>query len=249
MHTLAERISLLRSVRFFTGAPEEALPAVAAALEPVRLAAGEALFHKGDVGDSLYVIVAGRVRVHDGELLFNELGPGDVAGEMAVLDAEPRSATVTAAEPSELLCLHQGPLYALIGSHAGVARGIIQILTRHLRDRVSDLASDYAYIRQVRLVAAAAEALNAGSYAPGGMGEVTARDDALGELARTFERMAAEVLSRERSLRREVRELRIEIDRARQRHQVTEITESDYFRDLQRRAAALRATLGDDEGD
>lgn len=222
---------------------------MAAALEPVRLAAGATLFHKGEVGDSMYVIAAGRVRAHDGELVFDELGPGDVVGELAVLDAAPRSASVTAVEASELLCLHQGPLYGLIGGHAGVARGVIETLARHLRNRVSDRVSDHAFIRQVLLVAAAAEALDKGSYAPGGIVEVTARDDALGELARTFERMAAEVIARERSLRREVQALRIEIDRARQQHQVAEITESDYFRELQQRAAALRATLRDDEGD
>jgi CRP-like cAMP-binding protein len=247
LDSLAERVNLLRGVRFFTGAPEEALPTVAEALEPVRLAAGEVLFHKGDVGDSMYVIAGGRLRAHDGELTFNELGPGDVVGEMAVLDAAPRSASVTAVEPTELLCLHQGPLYELIGSHAGVARGVIQILARHLRNRVSDMANDFAYIRQVLQVAAAAQALNDGRYSAESIAEVAGRDDALGELARTFQHMAAELIARERSLRREVQQLRIEIDRGRQQHQVAEITTSDYFRQLQQRAADLRANMGADD--
>lgn len=247
MDHLEERLALLRRVRFFTGAPEDALPAVAAALDMVRVAPGATLFHKGDVGDSLYVIASGRVRVHDGDLVYNELGAGDVVGEMAVLDAEPRSASVTALEETELLCLHQEPLYALIGTHSGVARGIIQILTRHLRNRVNDLAEDYAYIRQVRLIAAAAQAIEDGSYTPERIAEVALRDDALGQLARVFQHMAGEVIARERRLRREVQELRIEIDRTRQRDQVAEITDSDYFRQLQRRAETLRSTFSDDE--
>lgn len=249
MDSLAERITLLRSVRFFASAPETALPAVAEVLEPVRLAPEQTLFYKGDVGDSMYVIVTGRVRVHDGDLVYNELDPGHVVGEMAVLDSEPRSASVTAIEPSVLLCLHQEPLYSLMGSHIGVARGIIQILTRNLRDRVTDLASDYHYISQMRKVAAAAQALNEGTYKPESIAEVACREDALGQLARTFQQMAEEVIARERSLRRTVKELRIEIDRTLQQHQVAEITESEYFRNLRQRVDSLRASFSDDDDD
>lgn len=247
MESLADRIALLRKVPLFAGLPDSELPSIAAALEPVRLDAGETLFRKGEVGDSLYVIARGSVRAHDGELTFDELGPGDVVGEVAVLDAAPRSASVTANEPSELLCLKQAPLYRLLADHPALARAVIVILSRHLRNRVSDRASDFAYIRQVHQIAAAAQALNEGHYAPASLAEVAGRDDPLGQLARTFQQMAAEVIARERSLRREVQQLRIEIDRGRQQHQVAEITASDYFRELQQRAAALRATFGDDE--
>lgn len=247
MDSLSDRVRLLQVMRFFAGAHEAALPVVAAALEPIRLEAGQVLFQKGDVGDSLYVIVEGRVRIHDGELTFNELGLGDVVGEMAVLDEAPRSASVTALEVTELLRLRQETLYNLIENHVGVARGIIQVLTRHLRNRVSDVAEDYAYISQVHIIAAAAQAIHDGSYTPASLAEVARRDDALGQLARTFQQMAAEVIARERSLRREVQALRIEIDRSRQRHQVAEITESDYFRQLQQRAEALRAAFGESE--
>lgn len=247
LNPLAQRVNLLRAVRFFAGAPEGALPVVAEALEPVRLPAGVTLFHKGDVGDSMYVIASGRLRVHDGPLTFNELGPGDVVGEMAVLDASPRSASVTALEEAELLCLDQAHLYRLMESHAGVTRGIIQVLSRHLRNRVSDLADDYAYINQVLMIATAAQALNDGSYRPDSIAEVTRRDDALGQLARTFQKMAAELIARERSLRREVQQLRIEIDRGRQQDQVAEITTSDYFRQLQQRAADLRSAFGGED--
>jgi CRP-like cAMP-binding protein len=245
MDSLDERIALLRGVRFFTGAPEATLPTVADSFVPIHLEAGAQLFLKGDVGDSLYVITAGRVRVHDGELTYNELGPGDVVGEMAVLDAEPRSASVTALEATALLCLGQEPLYALIGADVGVARGIIGVLCRQLRDRVSDLASDYAYLRQVHMITAAAKAIESGGYDPEAITEVTQRDDALGQLARVFQHMANEVIDRERRLKQEVYELRIEIDRTRQQVQVAEITDNDYFRQLQQRAAAMRANAGD----
>jgi hypothetical protein len=59
--------------------------------------------------------------------------------------------------------------------------------------------------------------------------------------------MAAEVRAREERLRAEVRELRIEIDQARQQRRVAEITETDFFKDLRSRAAGLRAVIRDDD--
>jgi len=74
---------------------------------------------------------------------------------------------------------------------------------------------------------AAAEALEADAYDPASLDEVAARDDALGTLARTFQRMASEVRAREEALRAEVRELRIGVDEALPSRRVAEITETD----------------------
>ena len=102
--------------------------------------------------------------------------------------------------------------------------------------RLRDL--ELEYLEQVSRVTGAAAALEAGAADLGDLASVAARDDALGVLARRFESMAREVQAREASLRAQVRELRIEIDHARQARQVAEITESDFFRDLSGRAAA-----------
>ena len=77
---------------------------------------------------------------------------------------------------------------------------------------------------------------------------VAARDDALGTLARSFARMAGQVRAREDRLRKEVAELRIEIDEAKQAQRVAEITGTDYFQDLRGRAAELRRLVDVDEG-
>ena len=69
---------------------------------------------------------------------------------------------------------------------------------------------------------------------------VARRADELGQLGRVFERMAAEVYAREQRLRQQVQELRIQIDEAKKDRQVAEITESDYFKDLQKKAKELR---------
>jgi two-component system cell cycle response regulator len=109
----------------------------------------------------------------------------------------------------------------------------------YARKRLHDLEREY--LEQVEQVVAAATAVQAGSFEPRSLDRVALRSDALGNLARVFQQMAREVRARERALEQQVHELRIEIDEARTARQVAEITETDYFRDLQRKADALRA--------
>ena len=112
--------------------------------------------------------------------------------------------------------------------------------------RLRDL--ELEYLEQVGHVIAAASAVEAGEFDAVSLAAVAARQDALGGLARTFARMADEVRAREARLRAEVRELRIEIDAARESTKVAEITGSDYFKDLRARAAELRRMVGHEEG-
>jgi two-component system, cell cycle response regulator len=110
------------------------------------------------------------------------------------------------------------------------------------RKQLDDLEQEY--LEQVDHVVAAAAAVEAGTFERRQLDDVARRDDALGQLARVFQRMATEVRARERRLNQEVRKLRIEIDEARAARQVAEITETEYFQDLQRKVSELR--LGPD---
>ncbi len=82
--------------------------------------------------------------------------------------------------------------------------------------------------------------MEAGVYVPEALDDVALRTDALGQLARVFQRMVREVYAREESLKRQVAELRIEIDEVKKVQQVAEITDSDYFQRLQEKAQAFR---------
>ena len=73
----------------FSQTPDSVLADVASLLEELDASENEIVFKKGDAGDSLYVILHGKVRVHDGEQLLNYLGESEVFGEMASLDPEP----------------------------------------------------------------------------------------------------------------------------------------------------------------
>jgi two-component system cell cycle response regulator len=110
------------------------------------------------------------------------------------------------------------------------------------RKRLHDLEQEY--LENVGRVVAAAADVEVGRFESGQLDGVAGRGDALGQLARVFQRMAAEVRSREQRLKQQVRQLRIEIDEARAAQQVAEITQTQYFQDLQARASELR--LGPD---
>jgi DNA-binding response OmpR family regulator len=103
------------------------------------------------------------------------------------------------------------------------------------------------YLEQVGRVTDAAAAIEAERFAPETLDGVAARDDALGKLARVFQRMAREVVDRERRLKAQVQQLRIEIDEACAARKVDEITDTDFFRNLQERANTLR--LGSEQVD
>jgi hypothetical protein len=140
MLSTIEKVIILRTVSIFAETSDQILAEVAAIATEQDAAAGERIFEKGAVGDSMYMIASGRVRVHDGARALNDLSTGNVFGEMAVLDPQPRSAAVTAIEDTQLLRLDQQALYELIDDRPEVARGLLQVLSQHLRNRMRDLS-------------------------------------------------------------------------------------------------------------
>jgi CRP-like cAMP-binding protein len=128
-----EKVLILKSVGVFSDISERGLVDAAMVLEELRADKGQVIFDKGDTGNSLYIVVEGAVRVHDGEKNIATLGPGEVFGELAALDPEPRMASVTVAEPSLLLRMNHADLDELIAEHPEVAIGIIRVLCRRLR--------------------------------------------------------------------------------------------------------------------
>jgi two-component system, cell cycle response regulator len=108
--------------------------------------------------------------------------------------------------------------------------------------RLRDLEREY--LQQVARVTAAAAAVEEGRFDLDELDEPARRGDALGRLARVFQRMAREVQAREERLQQQLTELRIEIDEARQASKAAEVTETAYFKELRAQAAELRRTMG-----
>lgn len=139
MLTTLEKVIALKKTGIFSSLPNEILAAVASLTEEIWFDKGTSVIEKGDMGDCMYFIIQGKVRVHDGDLTLNFLADGDVFGEMAVFDSEPRVASVTSVEDSCFLRLDQEPLYELMDLQPQVAQGLIKTLSHHLRHRIRDL--------------------------------------------------------------------------------------------------------------
>ncbi len=128
-----ERVAVLQRVALFGDVPGHTLVAVARLLEEVPFDDGATVIERGNVEDWLFVVAAGRVRVHIGDRTVTETGPGGVVGEFAVVAPAPRSASVTAVEPSLLLRLRRGPFEELLDDRPEIARGVISTLARLLQ--------------------------------------------------------------------------------------------------------------------
>lgn len=129
---MIERVFLLKRTDVFGALPTDVLESLAPHLEEVELEADETLFRKGDLGHAMYLVVDGSIRVHDGDRTLATLGKGAVLGEISVLTAEERTASVTAETEAQLLRLDQEVLYELMGVSPEVSRGLIQVLLERL---------------------------------------------------------------------------------------------------------------------
>lgn len=146
----AEKRAILRRVRVFAGLSDDECDAVLGVLRAQRGGAGDVLFRQGDPGDTLMIVLEGRlvarVRTEAGaEEEVASLGPGEVVGEMAFVDAEPRSATVSAPDGATVLTFSRGALRSLEQRAprvaAAIRRNVVLDVARRLRDageRLSD---------------------------------------------------------------------------------------------------------------
>lgn len=130
---LVERVAALHRVELFAGIPGRVLAAVAEAAVEVRASTGDVLMEEGAVEAHLYALVEGRVRVHRAGQTLVELGPGATVGELAALVPAPRTAWVTALEPTLVLRVDQAVLDDLLVDWPELAHGVIAALVSRLR--------------------------------------------------------------------------------------------------------------------
>jgi len=133
-----EKIVFLKTVPIFADVPTKELMAVAGSLVPERYRTGERVCAQHEPGDALYIVMEGHlVAQHEEEgqppVTVNEFAPGACFGEMAVLDGEPRSATVVCAEDSHLLRLSGERFRELGRDHPEMLFNVLASLSRRLR--------------------------------------------------------------------------------------------------------------------
>jgi CRP-like cAMP-binding protein len=129
-----DRLLFVRKVPVFTELRDDFLVRLASIMEELSFPAKYTIFTQGEEGRSLYILVSGRVRVHIGNRDLAQLEQGTCFGEMAVFDAEPRSASVTTLEACECLMLTQQQLYEAIEETPGIAVNMIRLMSRRIRE-------------------------------------------------------------------------------------------------------------------
>lgn len=132
-----EKVLHLKAVPLFASLPSEELAGLAEIAEEQSFPAEAVIFKENDRGDELYVLVSGRVRVYrtmdSTEQTIAILGPRECFGEMAVLDDEPRSASIATLEDSVTLKIRREDFLELVIDRPQFAFEIFKVLTRRLR--------------------------------------------------------------------------------------------------------------------
>ena len=135
-------LEILRGSLMLQDLPEEELKRLALMLRRRTYRRGEVIFHLGDPGQTLHVVCQGHVKIvlpteSGEEAVLSILGPGELFGEMALLDGAPRSATVVALEPVETATLSRQDFLVLLRSSPAAVEGLLASLARAVR-RLSD---------------------------------------------------------------------------------------------------------------
>ena len=147
----------LSRVAMFQSLGESDLEVMAGVARQITAERGELIVSQGSDGESLYIVVEGQIRVYVSdeagkEMILGLEGPGAIFGEIAVLDGEPRSASVAAMQRTDLLMIEGREFRRLLESHAELSLGVIAALAgmiRKLTDATQGLALQSAYRRLV----------------------------------------------------------------------------------------------------
>jgi CRP-like cAMP-binding protein len=158
----SDRVALLRHVRVFAGLSEEDLEAIAEVSVSRRYDAGEVVFREGDGGDTCYIVRSGlarAVRQHsDGRsITLSHFGPGDIFGELAMFDEEPRSATVDVIDEVEVVAIPGRDMQRLMREHPEIAVKLNAALAQRLRATNERLARQSFQTVQSRVAAVLAQ--------------------------------------------------------------------------------------------
>lgn len=130
-----ERVAIMKAVEIFAETPDHILASVARIMEEVELATGESLIREGEPGDCLYIVVEGELRAHSQGRTLMILTPGKIVGELALLDPEPRSASVDAVSDALLFRIDKEPFDEVMADRPEIALGVIRSLVRRVRQQ------------------------------------------------------------------------------------------------------------------
>ncbi len=130
--------NFINQVPLFSGLDEAQQVSLQQKMGQTTLRRGETLFDEGDLGDRLYIVTEGKVKLghtsNDGrESLLAVLGPGEILGELTLFDPGPRSTTATAVSPATLLHLQHTDLMEIVEANPTLAKHMLRALAQRRR--------------------------------------------------------------------------------------------------------------------
>jgi CRP-like cAMP-binding protein len=148
--TPSQKRELLGNVPLFAGLGRLELDAIVPVSRTVTLKKREQLFHKGDEGTQVYVVIQGKLKAlttsRDGDdVVFSIMGPGEVFGEIALLGGTKRTATISAIDACELLCIDRRDFMAFLKGNPEVAIKLLTVLAQRMKS-VSEFVEDSLFL-------------------------------------------------------------------------------------------------------
>lgn len=140
-------VDQLKDIEIFQSLPEETLDQLVSASKIIDLDANETLFEEGETGSSIFIILKGRLGLFKENQEIALLWQGQFFGEMAVIEAKPRSATIIASCESQLLEIPQEAFYSLLNEHYDFLLSVLKTMCQRARGNIQDLALGYQKIR------------------------------------------------------------------------------------------------------
>ncbi|MDF7810006.1 cyclic nucleotide-binding domain-containing protein [Hymenobacter sp. YC55] len=128
-----ERVQVLHRTALFAETPENVLSSIVPIMKEVTFHEGQEIFAKGDLGTSLFIVYEGEVNIFNGTQQLATFKKGDFFGELALLDAEPRSATAVAHGSVVAFRLDQEDFYDVMEERGEVLRNVLRVLCQRLR--------------------------------------------------------------------------------------------------------------------
>jgi CRP-like cAMP-binding protein len=155
---VTEHMEMLKDIEFLKVLTDDQMRQLARRLDPLIFARGETICRQGEAGETFYIVKSGAVEVsaYNGQgykVMLRRMGPGDFFGEISLMTGEPRSATVSAVEDTEVLMMDKEDMRYLLEENSQLAEhvsGILAVRQQHLEEQRTQQRLDVSSSGEIR---------------------------------------------------------------------------------------------------
>ncbi|MCH8305034.1 MAG: Crp/Fnr family transcriptional regulator [Candidatus Marinimicrobia bacterium] len=148
MLSIIEKVIFLQDVDIFKHISSEDLSYVASITVEQNVEKDSVIYKEGDISDSMYMVIDGKVRLHVGESLVMIAELNDVFGAWSLFDDEVRLISATAFEDSLLLKIDKANMIELLADHVGVTEGILKAMAKRLQNIARKVGADFDKVQK-----------------------------------------------------------------------------------------------------